>query len=241
MAFVFCACLTFLYYAHNCPPYWPESLRVFSITQAPDRACTYIRFAYSNGGDYNALCPGSIPAELARAHARARGCTYRRAVPARAYTVSVSRAAGASGARDLMMWLLVLGLQCASGAGRSTTAGSCAASTFLHNTQLQCTPGGNIVKHERVSSAAACCSLCTAYPGGACVAWAWSEHEGVGSCNLKNGTSCQSTAHAGTTAGILSPLPRPPPYKPPRSTPAGAHNVLFFAVDVRTCSGSAYV
>ena len=29
--------MTFLYYAHNCPPYWPEFLRVFSTTQAPSR------------------------------------------------------------------------------------------------------------------------------------------------------------------------------------------------------------
>eukprot|EP01043_Picozoa_sp_COSAG02_P071798 COSAG02_NODE_13269_length_1418_cov_0.757392_1_plen_165_part_00 len=141
----------------------------------------------------------------------------------------------------LVAVLLVLGLQCSSGTGGSVAAGKCAASTFLHNTQLRCTPEGNIVLHDRVSSPVACCSLCATHPGGACVAWAWSEHQGVGSCNLKNGTSCQSTAHAGTTAGILSPLPGPTPYKPPRSTPTGAHNVLFFAVDVRTCSASACV
>ena len=126
--------------------------------------------------------------------------------------------------------------EAAAGAGSS-----CAPATFERDTQLKCTPGGNIVLHAQISTAAACCSLCAAHPGGGCVAWAWSMHAGAGSCNLKNGTQCEHIHHVGTTAGLLAPLPPAPPpppppppsppYVPPHTTPPGAHNVLFFAVD----------
>ena len=108
---------------------------------------------------------------------------------------------------------------------------TCARSAFLRDTQLACTPGGNIVLHAQIPSAPVCCALCAAHPGGKCVAWAWSKRNGTGSCNLKAGTACKRTKQAGTTAGLRVPLPGPPPYRPPHPTPPGAKNVLFLAVD----------
>jgi hypothetical protein len=111
---------------------------------------------------------------------------------------------------------------------------SCAPSVFLHDTQLKCTPGGNIVLHAKITFATACCDLCTVHHGGNCVAWAWSKRNGTGSCNLKAGNSCTRSKHKGTTAGLRASIPlppAPPPYRPPHPTPPGAHSVLFFVVD----------
>ena len=41
----------------------------------------------------------------------------------------------------------------------SDASGSCAPSVFMHDTQLKCTPGGNIVLHAKSPSPAACCAL----------------------------------------------------------------------------------